>query len=115
MYLERLSKEFPNYSQSELEAERDARLNNVITTKVTYPDEPLANLWIYIRTILWKKFHQKVSLYYERTGSGSGRGLIELEPEYRPEGMPRIAGAYQYPYPGFELVPLHERFCRWWT
>ena len=25
-----------------------------------------------------------------RTGSGSGRGLIELEPEYRPEGMATV-------------------------
>jgi hypothetical protein len=115
MYLERLSKEFPNYSQSELEAERDTRLNNVITTKATYPDEPLGNTdFGYISGLYNIKGTPEDIMVrtsegmVPQTGSGSSRGLIELEPEYRPEGMSKIEGAYQYPYPGYELVPLHE-------
>jgi len=114
MYLERLSKEFPNYSQSELEAERDARLNNVLTTKIRYPDEPLGGSFGYTAGLYYmKEAPENVMVrtsegMVPQTGSGSSRGRIELEPEYRPEGMPRIAGAFQYPYPGFELIPLHE-------
>jgi hypothetical protein len=108
MYLKRLSKEFPDYSNEDLEAEKNARLSNVKNVNIKYPDKPLEG---YFTNVSGEYAPKKVKpdTFDRNIGTGkltkpyypsNKRGNLYLEPEYRPDNWD--------PAEGFNTTPLHE-------
>ena len=108
MYLKRLSKEFPDYSNEELELERDARLKNVQNVNIKYPDKPLQDYFGNVSGEYFPK-KQKPDSFDRNIGTGkltksnhlsNKKGNLYLEPEYRQDNW--------NPDEGFNTIPLHE-------
>jgi hypothetical protein len=109
MYLKRLSKEFPDYSNKQLEAERNARLKNVQNVNINYPKYPLdGNHFGNISGAYYPK-NIKSTDFSRRATTGelikdeietNKAGNLYLEPEYRPDMW--------MPSEGFNTIPLHE-------
>ena len=108
MYLQRLGKEFPDYSQKELKKERDTRLKNVQNVKVKYPSKPLGKDFGYVSGMYYHKQtkeddkwrNKAENKWYPFTVDQSKKGTLELEPEYRPNDW--------NPVSGYDTTPLHE-------
>lgn len=108
MYLQRLGKEFPDYSQKELKKERDTRLKNVQNVKVKYPSKPLGKDFGYVSGMYYHKQTKEddkwrnkgENKWYPFTVDQSKKGTLELEPEYRPNDW--------NPVSGYDTTPLHE-------
>ena len=108
MYLKRLSKEFPDYSNEQLEAEKNARLSNVKNVNIKYPDKPLQDYFGNVSGEYFSK-KQKPDSFDRNIGTGkltkpnypsNKKGNLYLEPEYRQDNW--------NPDEGFNTIPLHE-------
>jgi len=108
MYLKRLSKEFPDYSNEQLEAEKNARLSNVKNINIKYPDKPLQDYFGNVSGEYFPK-KQKPDSFDRNIGTGkltksnhpsNKKGNLYLEPEYRQDNW--------NPDEGFNTIPLHE-------
>jgi hypothetical protein len=108
MYLKRLSKEFPDYSNEQLEAEKNARLSNVKNVNIKYPDKPLQDYFGNVSGEYFAK-KQKPDSFDRNIGTGkltkpnypsNKKGNLYLEPEYRQDNW--------NPDEGFNTIPLHE-------
>lgn len=111
MYLLRLHKEFPTYTDKQLRQERDVRLENLKSAKskmhfvrsigqepgytlgMVYPKQYKGEYWDYA-TKKWKKHGRDASDPRDRPGHSY------FEREYSPMGW--------NPYPGYETIPAHE-------
>ena len=109
MYLKRLSKEFPDYSNEELEAERNARLSNVKNVNIKYPRYPLhpegyGNISgeYYAKNIKPGDFTRRISTgeLVKDEIDNSKSGNLYLETPYRPDVW--------FPEEGYNTIPLHE-------
>lgn len=109
MYLKRLSKEFPDFSETMLELERDNRLKNVENVKIKYPRnslDPRGFGWIagayYPKQVNLRDFDRRVTTgeLIKPTIEPGKSGSLYLEPKYRPDMWT--------PSEGYNTIPLHE-------
>lgn len=109
MYLKRLSKEFPDYSNEELEVERNARLSNVKNVNIKYPRKPIdpsgyGNISgvYYPKNIKPEDFSRRISTgeLVKDEIDNSKSGNLYLETPYRADMW--------FPEEGYNTIPLHE-------
>ncbi len=109
MYLKRLSKEFPDYSDKQLESERNARLSNVKNVNIKYPRKSIDQRgYGYIAGAYYAKKNKSTNFDRRATTGKLVKPIIEpeksgnlyLEPEYRSDVWD--------PYEGYNTIPLHE-------
>ena len=109
MYLKRLSKEFPDYSNEQLESERNARLSNVKNVNIKYPKYPIdPSGYGYVSGVYYPKniksgdFSRRIStgeLVKDKINNSKSNNIY-LETPYRPDVW--------IPGEGYNTIPLHE-------
>ena len=96
MYLERLAIEFPGYPKEVIEAERDSRLNNLNTVKVSISDKPLNKAGNYggiLGQYVPKEHNQNTESLRLNKEAGFPPHSIQFEPN---------------PHPFYQANNLHE-------